>query len=320
MFRKSLIILFALAFIFFAFLSHAQTQTNDVVLTINPQYPQANTDATATLSSYSTDLDNANIAWSLNGQLSVQAVGQKNFSFKVGNNGTQTTVSVQIQTSDGSFVNKDIVISPTDIDMLWEAQDTYVPPFYEGKTIAPSEGMIKVVAIPSSSNGENYDYNWKQDGDNEADSSGYGENSYSFKNSYLEPSDTIEATISDLYGNNIGYSQITITPGTPKILFYAKDPDLGTQWQQALSDGFTINPNGETIVAEPYFMTPKDLNSSDLQLAWSLGGSPISTPTVPNELSIKPNSGQSGSSTIDLSINNIKTLFLSIDKTLNVNF
>jgi hypothetical protein len=323
MFSKKILILFStLTLVFFAFLAHAQTQTNDIVLTINPQYPKADANVTASLSSYSTDLDKANISWTLNGQLALQAVGQKNFSFTVGDAGTQTILAVQIQASDGSFINKDITITPADIDMLWEAEDAYTPPFYEGKTIAPSEGMIKVVTLPASNtgNGENYVYNWKQDGNAEADSSGYGKNSYSFKNSYLEPSNTVEATVSDLYGNSIGDGQITITPGTPKILFYEKDPTLGTEWQQALADGFTINPNGETLVAEPYFFTPKDLTSSNLQFTWSLGGSPINTPTVPNELSIKPASGQSGSSTIELSINNIKTLFLSMDKTLNVNF
>ena len=320
MFRKSLIIFFALTFMFFAFFTHAQTQSNDISLNINPQYPKSNQDATASLTSFATDLNRANISWTLNGQLAVQSVGQKTFSFRTGDNGTQTTIDVQIQAADGSFINKRAIISPADIDMLWEASDAYVPPFYEGKALAVSQGTIKVVAMPTSNNGQSYIYNWKQDGDNEPDSSGYGKNSYTFKNSYLEPSNTAEASVSDLYGNNVGDGQITITPGIPKILFYRKDQTLGTEWQQTLSDGFTIDPNGETLVAEPYFFTPRNLNSSDLQIKWSLGGSPIDTPAIPNELSIKPATGQSGSSVIDLSIDNVKTLFLSMDKTLNVNF
>jgi len=320
MFRKGLILSLALTFMFFAFFVHAQTQTNDIVLTINPQYPQTNQDVTASLSSFSTDLNRANIAWSLNGQLSVQNVGQKTFSFKTGNTGTQTSISVQIQTSDGSFINKSLVVTPADIDMLWEATDSYVPPFYEGKALAPSEAMLRIVAMPTSNTGENYSYTWKQDDNNEPDSSGYAKNSYSFKNSYLEPNNTIEASVSDLYGSSIGDGKITVTMGTPKILFYEKDLNLGTKWEESLTDGFTINPNGETIVAEPYFFTPKNLNSNDLSFKWSLGGSAITTPSTPNELSIKPESGQSGSSTIDLSIDNVKTLFLSLDKTLNVNF
>ena len=320
MFRKGLILFFALTFMLFAFFAHAQVQANDVTLTINPQYPKTSQDVTASLSSFSTDLNRANISWSLNGQLSVQNVGQKSFSFRTGEAGTQTSITVQIQASDGSFINKSMIISPADVDMLWEATNAYVPPFYEGKALAPSEAMVKIVAIPTSNNGEKYSYAWKQEGDNEPDSSGYGMNFYSFKNSYLEPSNTIEASLTDLYGNSVGEGQVIVNMGIPKILFYEKNPNLGTQWQNSLSDGFTINPNGETIVAEPYFFTPRNLNSSDLNFKWSLGGSAIDTPSTPNELSIKPEAGQSGTSTIDLSINNIKTLFLNLDKTLNVNF
>ena len=318
--KKGLILFSALIYVFFAFLSHAQTQTEDIVFGINPQYPKANDQVTASLSSYSTDLNKAKISWTLNGKLSIESVGKKDFSFKVGDAGTQTTLEVQIQISDGSFVNKKIIINPADIDMLWEARDTYVPPFYKGKAIAPSEGTIKVVAMPSSSGNQVYIYNWKLDDTNKPDSSGYGKNFYSFKNSYLETSNIVEVSVSDLSGNNVGSGKTTIRPGIPKILFYEKDPLLGTKWEKSLDDGYTINPNGQTIVAEPYFFSPKNLNSSDLQFKWSLGGSEINTPTTPNELSIKPESGQSGTSSIQISINNINTLFLSINKTLNVNF
>ena len=317
---KTLILFSALIYVFFAFLSYAQTQTNDIVLAINPQYPKVNQGVTASVSSYTTDLNKAKISWILNGQLSIESVGQKKFSFNVGDVGTQTTIEAQIQASDGSFINKKIVISPMDIDMLWEAQDTYVPPFYKGKALIPSQGMIKVVAMPNSIGSEKYAYNWKQDDNSKTDSSGYGKNFYSFKNSYLETSNTVEASVSDLYGNNIGAGKVTVQTSFPKILFYEKDPLLGTKWEKSLDDGFTINPNGVTFVAEPYFFSPKNLSSSVLNFKWSLGSSEISTPTTPNELSIKPENGQSGQSSVSLSIDNIKTLFLSMNKTLNVNF
>lgn len=317
---KNLILFSALIYVFFAFSSCAQTQTGDISFEINPQYPKANQEVKASLSSYTTDLNRAKISWTLNGKLSIESVGQKNFSFRVGDSGTQTALEVQIQASDGSFINKKIIINPADIDILWEAQDAYVPPFYKGKAIVPSEGMIKAVAMANSSSGEKYIYNWKQDDNNKPNSSGYGKNFYFFKNSYLETRNTVETSVSDLYGNNIGNGKIIIRPGLPKILFYEKDPILGTKWEKSLSDRFTISPNGQTLVVEPYFFSPKNLNSSDLKFKWSLGGSEINTPAIKNEISIKPESGQSGTSSIQLSINNMKTLFLSMDKTLNVNF
>ena len=318
--KKSLILFFALSFVFFAFFCHAQINTNDVTLTINPQYPKENTNVTAVLSSYTTDLNKANISWTLNGELVIQNVGQKTFSFTTGSAGTQTILNAQIMTADGSIFSKSITIAPYNIDLLWEATDSYVPPFYQGKALSPSEGNIKIVAIPSSSSGEKYIYSWKQDDDNKPESSGYAKSFYDFKNSYLEPSNTTEVIVSSLLGNTIGDATITTTPNKSKILFYEKDPTLGTKWENSLNDGYHITSDGVTLVAEPYFFIPKELNSSDLNFKWTLGDSAIDTPTKPNQISIKPTEGQSGSSSIKLSIENIKTLFLSLNKTLNVNF
>lgn len=72
-------------------------------------------------------------------------------------------------------------------------------------------------------------------------------------------------------------------------------------------------------MVEPYFISPKDLNSPDLSLGWTLGDSSIATPKVKNELSIKPQS-QNGSSKIGVTIENIKRMFLSTSKEINVNF
>jgi hypothetical protein len=318
--KKGLILFSALLYVFFAFFVNAQTQSGDITFILNPQYPKANESVTASVSSYATDLNKAKISWVLDGQLSAEAVGQKNFIFKTGDSGTSTTIALQIQTSDGSLINKQITIIPADVDVLWETVDTYVPPFYKGKALMPSQGNVKAVAIPSSTNSEVYIYNWKLDENGKPNSSGYGKNSYVFQNSYLETSNLIEVSVSDLFGNNIGSGTTTIKPSTPKILFYEKDPIFGTKWEKSLDNGFIINPNGQTFVAEPYFFTPKNLNSSNLEIKWTLEGSPINTPAVKNELGIKPSAGQSGSSSINFSINNIKTLFLSLDKTLNVNF
>jgi len=298
----------------------AQIQAGDISLSINPKYPRANETVKASLSTYTTDLNKAMISWLLNGTMVISGVGKKDFSFNTGNSGIQTSIEAQIDISDGSSVNKKMIITPADIDMLWEAYDAYVPPFYKGKALAPPEGVIKVVAISNSSSSQGLIYNWKQDDNNKPNSSGYGKNSYSFKNSYLETSNTIETTVSSLLGANVGSGKITVRPESPKIIFYKKDPILGTKWEKSLADKFTINSSGQTIVAEPYFFSPKNLNSSNLKFKWSLGGSEINTPAIKNEISIKPEAGQTGTSSIQLSINNIKTLFLSMDKTLNVSF
>ena len=319
--RWYLVLFFILVSTIFTLKAFAQVQSTDILLTINPVSPKSGEGVLATVSTHSTDLNKANISWSLNGKVAFAGVGKKDFSFAMGDIGTTTNLEVDIETSSGSFVNKQITLTPANMDLIWEAVNSYVPPFYKGKALATSQGIIKVVALsPNSGSGEIYSYKWKQDGTNLPDSSGYGKNYYVFQNSYLEPDNTIETVASNLIGNTVGASKITINYGKPIIDFYQKDSTLGTKWEHALVDGFTVNKDGETLIAEPYFFSPKDLSSSNLDFKWTLNGDQIETPSQKNELSIKPEAGTSGNTAIKIAINNVNTLFLSLEKTLNVNF
>ena len=319
---KKFTILFSILFCaFFAFQVSAQLQENDISLTLNPEYPGINQNVTANLSSYTLDLNKTNISWILNNQTVFVGVGKKDYSFKTDNTGAPVTIEADIETTNGTFLKKQTTITPTGVDMLWEAPDSYVPPFYKGKALLSAESTVKIVAIPTGGDTGGLNYDWKQDDTEEPGASGYGQNFYLFNNSYLETSNKVEVLISSLVnGNNLGSNKITLTYGKPKIDFYENDPSLGIKWENALTDNFNLNKNGETLVAEPYFFFPKNLSSSDLSFEWSINDSAISTPSPKNKLSVKPNSGVSGQAKIDLSINNVNTLFLTLAKTLNVNF
>lgn len=325
--RKYTILALILIFTLFGFFAHAQLQSTDIVLGLTPQYPSPNQNVNAVLSSHSIDLDKANISWSINNQETSVGIGKKSFSFKIGDLGSPTVLSATIDTIDGQSILKTTTITPADVDVLWEAYDAYTPPFYRGKALAPSQGKFKVVALPSlmSQGGtivniNNLSYAWTEDGNPQTDSSGWGKNYFIFQNSYLDKGNIVDVKISDISGNTNTSGRITLNTATPKILFYENDPILGTKWENALSDGFVINPNGNTLVAEPYFFSPKDINSSNLTFDWSLNGEKIDTPTAKNILSIKPEAGQTGNSIIKLDVNNTDTLFQEVAKQLNVSF
>ena len=154
----------------------------------------------------------------------------------------------------------------------------------------------------------------------QSNSSGWGKSSFIFQNSYLDRDNTVEVAVSDIFGNTNASGRITLNTTNPKILFYKNDPRLGIKWETALSNGFMINKDGEILVVEPYFFSPKNINASELTFDWSLNREKISTPSPKNILSIKPEAGQSGSATIKIDINNINTLFQSLSKQIQVSF
>ena len=306
--------------------AYAQVRETDIVLSVSPQYPGPNQNVNATLGSYAIDLNKANISWSVNDEELSNGIGKKNFSFRTGPADSPTVLSVTIETIDGQNLSKSMTINPADVDMLWEAYDSYAPPFYKGKKLAGSQGTFKVVAIPNlvtaggKVNINNLSYLWAEDGTNKPNSSGWGKNYFIFQNSYLEKENNVEVKISDISGNANASGKITLRTTSPRIVFYRSDPMFGIKWGEALSSGFSISSKGETIVAEPYFFSPKNINSPELVFNWFLNGTKIQIPDPKNVLSIKPEAGQEGNATIKLDIENTNTLFQSLSRQIDVSF
>ncbi|MEK7459708.1 MAG: hypothetical protein AAB636_01425 [Patescibacteria group bacterium] len=308
------------------FYTFAQVQDTDVTLSISPEYPSAKENVTASLSSYVIDLNKANISWSLNNEEIGRGIGKKTISFTINDLGLETILNVNIETTNRQSIDKTIIIPSGNIDMLWEATDSYVPPFYRGKALVAREGKFKIVAIPSiiSQSGQinpnNLSYAWKKDNNGQTNSSGWGKSSFSFKNSYLDIINKIEVTVSDISGNTKLAGSINLQTTQPKILFYKKDPLLGVQNQNALNNDFTVGTNGETIIAIPYFFSPKNLSSSNLTWNWEVGNSKINTPTPKNEIRVKGEEGKGGRTKIKIVVSNIKTLFQEAVKEIIVSF
>lgn len=305
----------------------AQVQNTDISIDISPALPSANQSVTARLNTYVIDLSRANITWLINDQEVAQGIGKKTFSFTTGEVGESTTISARIDTVEGQSLVKSLRIMGTDVDMLWEATDSYVPPFYKGKALVAREGSFKVVALPSIQsktgqiNPNNLSYTWERDYKGQSSASGWGKSAFTFKQSYLDKVSNIEVKVGDIYGAVNTSGKITLQGSQPKILFYEKSPLLGLQMQTSLNNtGFQVAKEGSTLVAVPYFFSPSDLNSANLKWEWFTGGNPISTPTIKNELSVKGVEGKSGTSRIKLIINNTKTLFQTAEKEINANF
>ncbi len=306
--------------------AHAQLRNTDMVLTISPPYPAPLQNVEAKISTAVTDLEKAYISWSLNGQRMASGVGKKIFSFEIGADAVDVELVVSVETVDGQSVVKSIRIKPAEIDILWEAVDSYAPPFYRGKTLVAKEGTFKVAAMPSvvslsgkiSSN--NLSYAWQKDNKAQQSASGWGKRSFIFNNSYLDRANQINVKVSDIEGNINTAGKIVIAPFNPKIVFYRMDKSLGMITETALQDGFEVKEGGETIAGIPYFINPDNLNSGDIEYSWKVGGEDIYTVNPRYQVSLVPESGKSGSSTLRLYVENTRNLFEGVSKTINVRF
>lgn len=317
--NKFFIVVFAFIFIFFASNAQAQVSDTDITLSISPTNPNLNETVNASISSYSTDLDKSYITWSVNGEELLTGIGKKTFSFTIKSSGV--TVQAKINTASGQNLIKSASVNTSNVDMLWQAVDSYVPPFYKGKTYVSKEGFFKVVAMPNTGASPiNISYKWTKDGNGQPSASGWGKNGYVFKNTYLDKNNTIEVESTDILGNSTGKGKIVIVPTNPKIIFYENNPSTGLHLEKALGNNFSLNNTEDMFFVSPYFFSGKDLESSNLEFTWNINGQNIDTPNPVNILSVKPEEGKSGTANIKVNVKNTKTLFQEIAEQLNVQF
>lgn len=297
----------------------AEVRDVDIVTNVAPQNPKPFQDVNITLESYATDLNKALIEWSGSGKVFFKSVGATDFSFKTGAIGTQSVIDIKIRTVEGDILQKRIVLVPGDMDMLWQATDSYVPPFYKGKALPAREGAIKIIAVPSGSDGiqSNNTFTWKLNDKTQLEQSGYKKNSFSFNLSLDEKEDFVEVSSSAATGNNQSNGDLTLSGTSPIILFYKKSPDEGILYNNTFKKEVNMNTDEMTIVSVPYFISDED-NSSTNIYSWKINGGDIDTPPKRNELTVRP-TAKGGYAEINLEIENTLKLFQKVAQKLTIN-
>lgn len=296
-----------------------------ILVNMVPESPAPGEKVNINLSSYSSDLDSVLISWSVNGKNTSSGVGKKSFSVNAPKAGEETSIIATVSLPEGAKDIK-VIIRPSVMVLLSQAKDSYVPPFYKGKAMPSPSSTVKVVALPeirvgsSLINPKNMTYFWKKDYINNQDGSGYGKNSFTYVNDYLEDSNNIGVVASTIDQKYSSTANINIGTTKPKIVFYKNDPNFGILWEQALSDGYKII-SSEILEAAPYFISPSDIRIPILTWDWFINDEMVSAPILKkNTLPLQVQAGISGTSKIRLEINNTEKIFESASKEINIEF
>lgn len=302
-----------------------QAAASDILVNVAPENPNPGETVNITLSSYLYNLDSVSISWKVEGKTSASGIGQKTFSVTAPAAGSQTNVTATIALPDGA-VTESAVIRSASMVLLWQADDSYTPPFYKGKALPSLGSSIKVVAMPEirtaagPANPNSLLYTWQQDYNNEPGASGYGKNFFTYTSDYLENSSDIGVTATTLDQNYSSNANVNIATYVPKILFYKIDLKLGTLWETALQNGHRV-AGSEIIQAAPYFISPSDIRIPNLLWNWSINNLAIDAPQfAPNILTVQTQAGVSGTSTIDLTINSSDKIYETVSGEINVSF
>jgi len=331
-FRVSYVLVLSTALFFFLVLggyfftdSVLAVSPSSIGVSIVPPIPEPLENVNITLSSYANNLDIVLISWFVDGKSAASGTGRKSFSLKAPAAGGETLVLVKIDFPEGEIELR-FPVRPSNTLLLWQAIDSYVPPFYRGKALPSPDSRIKVVAMPEIkigsgiANASDMAYSWKLDYTNDQAGSGYGKSFFIFNNDFLEKSNTVSVVATTADQKYSSEASTVITTANPKILFYKRDPKTGTNWDFSIPNNYRILGE-ELLQAAPYFIAPKDTRNPRLVWSWSVNGSGVSIPGFKkNVVPLIPTPGLSGTSKLRLTIENSDKIFQSADKEINIEF
>ena len=263
---------------FFAPLSVFAAGLDLINISTNPKTPGPNEDVIISMNSYAVDLNTAMIIWFVNKSPSKQGIAEKTLTIHTGDLGTKTIVDITILGNTGK-INKQIVIAPAEVDMLWEAQ-TYTPPFYKGKALPSYKSLVRVTAIPRfnalTSDPSQYYYKWtynKIQGAGEA----LGKNSIVIPMGWADSKIPVAVTV-NLPGTDwSGYKLTNVSGHEPKLVLYEQAPLLGIQFDHALIAKVPKTGVGNTfnVHAVPYYFSTDNLQNGELIYTWTVNRSNV---------------------------------------------
>jgi hypothetical protein len=263
----------SLAFLLLLPLSvHAQA-TADVSMTLIPSNPKPGETVRVMLQSYATDLSKSLIVWRYGERVVDSGIGKTALSIVAPASGQVALLSATASIPNGDPVTVSNILRPASIDVLWEAFDSYTPPFYKGKALPSTNGQIRITAIPGASAPKNVSYVWKRGDTILQNASGYNRSTFSFTNSELSETELVSATGSGGIWNGIGSVSIPII--SPSLIGYP------------MNGGYIDYANGSTnqlqaaggidIKFEPYYFSVPTSIERDVQIGITSGEESIDT-------------------------------------------
>lgn len=287
--------LFCLTFLSFAlpFSLFAQAEMN---LSITPENPAPFQDVVVSLVSYSFDVNVAMITWSANGKTLSSGLGKKSITLPVGDVGQEIPLKVQAVLADGAKFTQQVNISPQSVDLIYEAKEGYVPPFYQGRSL-PAEGSnVQITALAILLEGgkkvpdSNLSYNWYVNDEYKAGSSGVGKSSMLVALDYLSEATDVRVLVRSPRGN-VAEKSISIPPHDVMPLLYPYDELLGTDFSKTFIRRLELSKD-ITLSLEPFYLSTRTMEGT-ASYDWYLDGLPV-TPQERTILALRPKADSYG--------------------------
>ncbi|MDQ5962797.1 MAG: hypothetical protein QG653_604 [Patescibacteria group bacterium] len=278
-------------------------------LIVSPEYPKAYDSVTFRMQSYSFDVDLALITWRVNGEVVDSGLGKKTLTIKAGGTGEITSVEAKASISKTDSITLVYNLSPQSVDLVWEAIESQVPPFYEGKALPGEGAVVRVVALPSFvENGRlvnpaSVSYSWSVNDAPLLSQSGAGKQTLTTRLDYLADASVVDVVAKTISGG-VARSRITIYPTATLPVFYQYDDILGLDRSYAITKRLETKKD-ISLKLVPYYLSKVESSDPGDTYMWSLDGLPIKTES-PTLITLRPKENTYGSKKLTVTMENSK--------------
>jgi len=288
--------------------AYAQTLPPPIQYVVTPEAPGPNQQVTIEAQGVGSFLGSAELAWTQDGKVVLDGIGERKYTFTTGPLGQKTTVRVAIDSSQGAFAQT-FVFNPSLINLVWEA-DTTTPTLYKGKALYSAGSDYKVVALPSVYSGGSkvsesaLSFQWSRAGDAIPEQSGLGRFVLSMTGDQLQASENVAVDV--YYGNALaGRGGVVLPASAPRIILYPRDALRGALYDTAIPAAISLIGKEITVQAEPYYFSNKAKNSGALPYVWTLNDNETAGPDSSRGiLTLRQTGSGTGAATIGVSVQN----------------
>jgi hypothetical protein len=301
---------------------YAQTQeapTETVNITTESRFYGPDESVTVNLSSNLINLNNAEVTWSEDGEAVASGVGATEATVTTGSVGETTDVSVRAQIPGQGVVTRSLQLTPVDVDLIWEATDSFTPAFYKGKALHPGWGPVKITVIPhiprNNGSGDQYTanelvYNWEFNNLAYGDDSGRGQNTFTFDSTPRENRVSVE--IETPGGEPVAARSVTVPTTEPQITLYPVSSSRGIILSQVFTESDSSTQRSG-ISAQPFYYLVDSPQAEKLTYDWRINNQRVEQLSPVNQVSLDNNIFSSGQNSISLEISdNDHLLFPSV--------
>lgn len=262
---------------------------------------------TITATSYSTNLDKANISWYINKELVISKTGQTSYEFFTPKIGESLLIDLIIKTTGGNTIERNFSYSPAFVDLVYEAK-TYTPPFYKGKAVYTKQSLAKIHALPKiiedgiTKEDKDLIYTWEVNGSVQKNQSGYGKKTFDFNGGSLSKDAQISVSVLSPTSDQVATGSVFLAPHEQEILLVQEHPLYGMY--KTLDTAITTSLNDIIIHAIPLFFSTTIKESPTLKYSWALNGMELGNDNDSSIIGLQTPPGEDGTANVSVRVEN----------------